>query len=79
MATNRKALTDERLDSAASAISTTASRRREPPPTDNQTTAHLATLSRGHQASTEQFNVELDARPRADKVSIPILALYLLS
>ena len=75
----RKALSDERLDSAAGASPGAASRRREPRPTDNQTTAHQAAASRGRQATTEQFDVELDARSRAGKVSTPILVSYFRS
>jgi hypothetical protein len=79
MATSRKALSDEHLDSAAGASSAAASRRSEPRPTDNQTTVHPAAASRGRQPTTEQFDVELDARSRAGKVSIPILASYFRS
>ena len=69
MGTSRKALLDERLESAAGASSATASRR-ESPPTDNQT-AHSAAASRGRQTTTEQFDVGLGARSRAGKVSTP--------
>jgi hypothetical protein len=68
-----------RLDSAAGANLGAASRRREPRPTDNQTTAHPAAASRGRQATTEQFDVELDARSLAGKVRNPILASYFRS
>ncbi|KAF8495931.1 hypothetical protein F5888DRAFT_1707525 [Russula emetica] len=62
-----KALSDERLDNAADASPGAASRRREPRATDNQTTAHPAAASKGPQATTEQFDVELNARSRAGK------------
>jgi hypothetical protein len=75
----RKALSDERLDSAAGASPGAASRRSEPRATDNQTTAHPAAASRGHQPTTEQFDVELDARSRAGKVRNPIAASYFRS
>jgi hypothetical protein len=68
-----------RLDSAAGASLWAASRWKEPRPTDNQTTAHPAAASRGRQATTEQFDVELDARSGAGKVRNPILASYFRS
>ncbi len=60
----RKALSDERLDSPAArpAASSPQSRR-------NQATAAPVAASRGYQATTKQFGVELDARSRAGKVS----------
>ena len=68
----RKALSDEHLDNAAGASPASVSRR----PTDNQTTARPAAASRGRPATTEQSDVKADARPRAGKVSTPILASY---
>src|SRR6266852_1130548 len=76
---SRKALSDKRLDAAAGGSPGAVSRRREARPTDNQTTAHPAAASRGRQATTEQFDVELDARSRAGKVSTPIMASYFRS
>lgn len=79
MAPEDKTVTLNSLDSVAGASLGAASRRREPRPTDNQTTAHPAAASRGRQATTEQFDVELDARSRAGKVRNPILVSYFRS
>ena len=57
----------EGFDTGASPEAT--SRRSGPRSTDNQTTGHSAAASRGRQATTEQVDVELDARSRAGKVS----------
>ena len=70
---------DERLDTVAGANSRVVSQRREPRPRDNQTTAHSVVALRGRQVTTEQFDVELDARSRAGKVSTTIMASYFCS
>jgi hypothetical protein len=77
----RKALSDQRLGGAAGASNPVAASRtrREPRPTTNQTTARSAAASRGRQVTTEHFNIKLDARSRAGKVTTPILASHFRS
>jgi hypothetical protein len=83
----RKALSAERLDSAAGASPATASsppsRRREPRPTDSRATAVPATVSRGRHATAQrkgisEFDVELDARSRARPPVSPRVVLPLV-
>jgi hypothetical protein len=87
-ATIRKTISNERLDSAASASAGTASSRpsrtREARPTDDQPTAVPAAVSRGRQAVTQRgdiskFDVEVNAQSRAGQVSVAVLFLVILT
>ena len=80
----KKAVSNERLDSAASASPRAASdrqsRTKDARPENNRTTAVPATVSRDRQATmkrtdTNKLDVELDAQTRADQVS-PCVAVF---
>lgn len=68
---------EHRLDIAEGASPGATSRRRELRPTVYQTTGQSAAASRGHQATTEQFDVEPYVRSRAGKVSTPVHSVIL--
>ena len=74
----KKAVSNERLDSAASAspgaASNRQSRTRDARPVNNRTTAVPAAVPKDRQATTQRkdtsrLDVELDAQPRTDQVS----------
>ena len=74
----KKAVSNERLDSAASAspgaASNRQSRTRDARPANNRTTAVPAAVPKNRQATTQlkdtsRLDVELDAQPRTDQVS----------
>ena len=77
----KKAVSNERLDSAASAspgaASNRQSRTRDARPANNQTTAVPAAVPKDRQATTQRkdtskLDVELDAHPRAGQASLRV-------
>jgi hypothetical protein len=85
-ATVRKTISNECLDSAASASAGIASSRqsqtREARPADDQSTAVPAVVSKGRQAATQRGDskpdVEVNAQSRAGQVSVTVAVLFLV-